>query len=309
MTSALANEAGWSREKLDRDYSARGTVAPEVFEAEMRRYRTLSDELGAPWATHGDVVYDEESGQTFDVFGTAAGELRPVFFFIHGGYWRTLSKKDSAFMAGVLARHGIASVAVDYRLAPEVSLAEIVREVRAAIAFLCLHGRDYGIDPECIFVGGSSAGGHLTSMAIAGGWHKEFDVPEDVVKGAMPISGLFHLAPVAKSFVREWVPLDDEAVKTLSPAENLPRKGCPLVVAYADSEAAGFKRQSTEYHRLWREAGFSSQLIEVPGRNHFDVILDLADENTMLSQALLRLIVGENFVGKSNAALTQAATA
>jgi arylformamidase len=285
----LANEAGWPRERLDQDYSARATVTPEVFEAEMRRYRALSDELGAPWATHADVVYDEASGQTLDIFGTGS-ELRPVFVFIHGGYWRMLSKRDSSFMASMLDRNGIASVAVDYRLAPQATLDEIVREMRAAIAFLWKHGSRYGIDPERIFVGGSSAGGQLAGTLISGGWHDLFGLPEDVVKGALPISGLFHLAPIAKSYVQDWMQLDDEAVKALSPAENLPRQGCPLVLAYADGEASGFKRQSMQYHGMWQRAGFVSELIEVPGRNHFDVILDLADEDTALSRALLRLI-------------------
>jgi arylformamidase len=299
MTGALAAEAGWPRERLDRDYSARGTVTPEVFDAEMRRYRALSNELGAPWATHRDIVYDDPSGQTLDVFGTAAGELRPVFIFIHGGYWRMLSKRDSAFMAGMLARHGIACVAVDYRLAPEFSLAEIVREIRTAVAFLSRNGRNYGIDPERIYVGGSSAGGHLAGTVISSGWHEAFGVPENVVKGALPISGLFHLAPIAKSFAQEWLSLDDEALQALSPAEHLPRVGCPLVVAYADSEADGFRRQSAEYHRLWRDAGFPSTLIEVPDRNHFDVILDLANENTALSRALLGLVEDTNSAGKA----------
>jgi arylformamidase len=303
MTSVLAAEARWPRERLDRDYSARATVTPAVFEAEMQRYRVLSDELGFPWAMHRDVVYDEASGQSLDIFGTVTGKLRPVFVFIHGGYWRMLSKHDSAFMAGMLARHGIATVAVDYRLAPEASLAEIVREVRAAIAFLWHRGRDYGIDPGRIHVGGSSAGGHLAGTVVAGGWHREFGVPEDVIKGAMPISGLFHLAPVAKSFAQQWVPLNEEAVTALSPAENLPRKGCPIVLAYADGEADGFKRQSNDYHRQWREAGFPSTLIEVPDRNHFNVILDLADEETALSRGLLKLIGKTDFAGKENAAM------
>jgi arylformamidase len=67
MTSALAAEARWPRERLDRDYSARATVTPGLFEAEMQRYRVLSDELGSPWATHRDVVYDEASGQSLDI--------------------------------------------------------------------------------------------------------------------------------------------------------------------------------------------------------------------------------------------------
>ncbi|WP_378942105.1 alpha/beta hydrolase [Mesorhizobium sp. ANAO-SY3R2] len=286
--SVLAEEANWPRETIDRDYSARASVTPEVFEAEMRNYRSRSDEMRSH-AAHLDVVYDAASGQTVDIYGTGP-EPRPVFVFIHGGYWRMLSKHDSAFMAAMLARHGIATVVVDYRLAPDVTLAEIVREVRAAVSFLWQNGRSYGIDQERIFVGGSSAGGHLTGTVLAGGWHEEFGVPEDVIKGAMPISGLFHLAPIANSFVQDWLLLGASQIESLSPAVNIPAVGCPIVVAYADGEPAGFKRQSNEYDRLWRQAGFQSQLIEIAGRNHFDVLLDLASDETVLSRALVNLI-------------------
>jgi arylformamidase len=289
MTSILALEADWPRERIDRDYSARATVTVEVFEAEMRRYRDLSQAMKAHCGSHFDVVYDEASGQKLDIYGVSA-DPRPVFMFIHGGYWRMLSKNESAFMAGALARRGVATVVVDYRLAPAATLIEIVREVRAAVAFLWRQGRGYGLDPDRIYVGGSSAGGHLTGSVISGGWHEAFGVPEDVVKGAMPISGLFHLAPIARSFVQEWMPLDEQAVSTLSPAETLPRNGCPIVLAYADSESGGFRRQSTEYDRLWREAGFSSELVEVSGRNHFDVVLDLAVDESLLTQKLVGLI-------------------
>lgn len=289
--TGLAAEADWPREILDRDYSARASVSAEVFEAEMRNYRSQSEAV-RDVASHLDLVYDAESGQTLDIYGTGT-EPRPVFVFIHGGYWRMLSKRDSAFMAAMLARHGIATAVVDYRLAPEVDLAEIVREVRAAVSFLWRNGSRFGIDPNRIHVGGSSAGGHLTGAVLSGGWHGAFDVPEDVVKGAMPISGLFHLAPISRSFVQDWIKLDDRSVVQLSPAENLPRIGCPIVTAYAAGEPAGFKRQSVEYHRLWSEAGFPSTLMEIDDRNHFDVVLDLANGETVLSRALLRMINGD----------------
>ncbi|GAA4130637.1 alpha/beta hydrolase [Aminobacter aganoensis] len=288
--SVLAEETSWPREVLDRDYGARGSVTAEVFEAAMGDYRSRSKEM-RDHATHLDVVYDEQSGQTIDIYGTG-GEARPVFVFIHGGYWRMLSKHDSAFMAAMLAKQGIATAVVDYRLAPEASLDEIVREVRAAIGFLWKNGRSFGIDPERIYVGGSSAGGHLTGTVLSGGWHAGEGVPEDVIKGALPISGLFHLAPISKSFVQDWIRLDEAAIARLSPAANLPGVGCPIVVAFADGEPDGFRRQSTEYDRLWRDAGFASELMEIPGRNHFDVLLDLASEDTILSKALVRLING-----------------
>lgn len=288
MTTNLAAEADLPVETINEDYNARATVSVEEFEKTVERYRDGSVAARAI-ATALDVVYDDDSGQTIDIFG-GGEEPRPVFVFIHGGYWRALSKHESAFMAPMLARHGIATVAVDYRLAPEVDLAEIVREVRAAIAFLHREGRRFGLDPKRIYVGGSSAGGHLTGSVISGGWHEAFGVPEDVVKGALPVSGLFHLGPIAKSFVSEWLTLTEADVAALSPALNIPTAGCPIVAAYASGEPAGFGRQSQGYHDLWQQAGFGSTLMEIPDRHHFDVVLDLADARTELAQALLHLM-------------------
>ncbi|WP_260855518.1 alpha/beta hydrolase [Mesorhizobium amorphae] len=110
--TGLTAEADWPREILDRDYSARASVSAEVFEAEMRNYRSRSEAV-KDVASHLDVVYDAESGQTLDIYG-AGVKPRPVFVFIHGGYWRMLSKHDSAFMAAMLARHGIATAVIDY---------------------------------------------------------------------------------------------------------------------------------------------------------------------------------------------------
>lgn len=294
MTSVsdLSDEAALPVETINHDYNARATVSVEVFEETVGRYREASV-AARKIATALDVVYDEEGGQTIDIFG-GGEEPRPVFVFIHGGYWRALSKNESAFMAEMLARHGIATVAVDYRLALEVTLAEIVREVRAAVAFVHREGRRYGLDPEKIFVGGSSAGGHLTGAVISGGWQAEFGVPENVVRGAMPVSGLFHLAPIAKSFVSEWITLSDAEIQALSPAENIPETGCPIVVAYAAGEPAGFGRQSSAYHHAWKAAGFPSVLMEIPERHHFDVVLDLMSDQTEMGRALLDLIDGRS---------------
>ncbi|WP_127597368.1 alpha/beta hydrolase [Nitratireductor alexandrii] len=294
ILEALRAEAGFPRARLDGDYNARASVSPERFEHEMQRYRALSEPARAMPGMALDLVYDEESGQALDIFGAAVpGErLRPVFLFIHGGYWRALSKADSAFMAPMLGRHGIATAVLDYRLAPAVSLAEIVREVRAAVAFLWRRGANFGVDPQRIFVGGSSAGGHLTGAVLADGWQEGLALPPQVVKGALPISGLFHLAPIARSFVQEWIRLSPQDVVALSPAEHLPSTGCPIAVAFASDEPDGFGRQSRAYHALWQAAGFASSLTQVRDRNHFDVVLDLADDDSVLSHILRNLIAG-----------------
>ena len=284
----LTEEAGFEPARLDRDYNAKATVSPEAFAAEMVRYREASIAPRADWGRHFDVVYDEESGQRIDIFGppSQSGPC-PVFVFVHGGYWRALSKEDSAMMAGMLAAEGIATVVVDYRLAPEVSLAEITREVRAALAFVWRHGGEYGLDPDRIAVGGSSAGGHLAGALVAEGWQDDFGLPSDVVKFAMPVSGLFELAPLAATFPQEWLNLGPADVDQLSPIRHIPVRGCPIAVAWAEHEADGFKRQSRAYAEGWAAAGGEAKTIEVANRNHYDILMDWCSSETEMSQALL----------------------
>ena len=284
----LTEEAGFEPARLDRDYNAKATVSPEAFAAEMVRYRETSIAPRADWGRHFDVVYDEESGQRIDIFGppSRSGPC-PVFVFVHGGYWRALSKEDSAMMAGMLAAEGIATVVVDYRLAPEVSLAEITREVRAALAFVWRHGGEYGLDPDRIAVGGSSAGGHLAGALVAEGWQDDFGLPSDVVKFAMPVSGLFELAPLAATFPQEWLNLGPADVDQLSPIRHIPVRGCPIAVAWAGHEADGFKRQSRAYAEGWAAAGGEAKTIEVANRKHYDIRMDWCSSETEMSRALL----------------------
>lgn len=285
----LVDERQLPAADLDRDYNARATVTPAEFDLEMARYRQATLQAKARCARHLDVVYDAESGQRLDIYGPplAAGKKAAVFIFIHGGYWRALSKDDSAMMAEVLARQGIASVVIDYRLAPAVSLTEIVREVRAAVAFVWKHADDYGLDRDRITIGGSSAGGHLVGAVLAPGWHAEQGVPEDIVKFALPISGLFELAPLSRTFPQEWLQLDEDQIAALSPMRHLPRAACPMVVAWAAQEPAGFRRQSLAYAELWRKAGAKVRELEIPKRNHFNVLMELSDPDSTLTCALL----------------------
>lgn len=290
MADTLAEEAIWPEARLNEDYNARATVSTDAFAAEMVRYRAASEAARTPWGRAFDVVYDTESGQTLDIFGPEPdGRPKPVFVFLHGGYWRALSKRDSAMMADTLARQGIMTVAVDYRLAPAVTLSEIVREVRAAIAFLWREGARFGIDRDRITVGGSSAGGHLTGAVLAAGWQAALGLPEQPLHAAMPISGLFELAPLAHTFPQEWLSLSEDDIAALSPLRHIPKAGCPIVLAWSEHEPQGFKRQSESYLDAWTSAGHTGRAVEVANRNHFSVLMDLTDPQSDLSAALTSL--------------------
>ena len=274
---------------LDREYSARGTV-PD-FTVFSREYTRLSADVRKTLPGRLDVSYGPHPDEVVDVF--PAGENAPVFVFIHGGYWRTLSQRDSVFMAPCFVGEGVAVVSVNYSLAPAVSIDEIVRQCRAALAWTWRNAVQFGGDPSRIFVGGTSAGGHLAGMMLADGWREIFGVPEDLIKGALVLNGLHDLEPVMLSEANEWARLDPASARRNSPLHNLPPEGapgCPIIVSWGGSETAEFKRQSEIFAAAWAARGWPVDAFERTERNHFDIVFDLCDAASPLGRATFEMI-------------------
>lgn len=120
-------------------------------------------------------------------------------------------------------------------------------------------------------------------MLACGGWQAGFDLPDNALRAAMPISGLFELAPIAASHVQDWMKFTPQEVQTLSPLRHT-NGTTRSVVAVAEVETPGFHRQSQAY-----ASTLGAPLLTVTGRNHFDIILDLKDADAPLSRALLGL--------------------
>lgn len=278
-------DATLDRAALDRDYGAQATVGPERFAAIIAEYRAATDAARAHLAPRAH-VYDPASGEALDLWGAdpSAGP-RPAVMFIHGGYWRMLGRADSGFMAPALAQHGIATVVPDHTLAPAVSLAEIVRQLRAALTWLWTNAPELGIDRRRIVLAGSSAGGHLVGALLADGWRAAAGLPEDAIAGAMPISGLYDLAPLRRCFPQDWLSLSETDVAALSPLRHVPVRPPPVAVVRAALEPAGFVRQSDAF-----AGALGTTATVIADRNHFDVILDLARPDSDLS-ALLRGLI------------------
>jgi len=168
---------------VDKAYAPSRALPEGVFQANLDLYRDRSIAVYRAFPHELDLVYDAASGQALDIVPAPGPGLKPAFVFIHGGYWRMLSKNESVYMAPALNARGITLVAPDYSLAPAASLEEIVRQMRAAIAWLHRHGAGHGIDPDRLYVGGHSAGGQLTGALVAGGWRQALGLPEDGSRG------------------------------------------------------------------------------------------------------------------------------
>ena len=157
---------------FDRQYNARASVQdPLVY---MERYAQDSQVASALPNAIRNQRYSPRASDVLDVYlpQAQAGQAQatPVFIFIHGGYWKALSKNDSAFMAPALTQAGAIVVVPDYDLAPTVTLDHIVDQVRQAYAWVVRNIAIYGGDARNICVCGSSAGGHLAGTWRAYCW-------------------------------------------------------------------------------------------------------------------------------------------
>jgi len=102
-----------------------------------------------------------------DVYRASDGKApRPVVMAIHGGALISGARYPIQMdFHEPLMKRGFAIVSIDYRLAPETKLPEIIKDVQDAYRWIREEGPAlFGADPERIGVQGGSAGGYLTLM-------------------------------------------------------------------------------------------------------------------------------------------------
>ena len=207
-----------------------------------------------------------------------------MFVFIHGGYWRRFAARDYHLVALGLVPLGITTVCVDYSLCPKVTIDEIVRQCRAAVAWTLRRIGEHGGDPARVAVGGHSAGGHLTAMCLAARWDEDYGLARDPLAAAVLVSGIYDIDPLRRSYLQPSIQLDDGIVRRNSPMFGVRPCATPALVTWGADESAEFARQATQYHAAWQGAGNRGELLPQVGENHFTAIDGLADPASALSR-------------------------
>ncbi len=237
-----------------------------------------------------DLPYGAGPRQRLDVFSDSVTKA-PVLVFIHGGYWRALSKEDHSFIAPSFTSEGAVVVIPGYELCPAVSMERIPLQLAEAVAWVWRHIADYGGDPNQIILAGHSAGAHLAALLSCFDWKSlAADLPRQLVKGALSISGLHDLAPLVHTpFLQADLRLDEEGARRLSPIHRA-APDSPLYAVVGGGESEEFKRQCRLIQQAWG-AQAVPRAEEVPGYNHFDVLYDLVAPEG-LTHAMARKLLG-----------------
>lgn len=276
-----------TQEELDAQYDLL-SVFPEAAARYAEFIARESDLVRAELDHRLGVPFGPTLDEVSDLY--PAGGDAPILVYLHGGFWYMRRSEEFGFVARGPASRGVATAVVNYSLAPKVTILEILRQSRAAVAWIFDNAASFGGDPDRIHLAGHSAGGHLAAMILSTDWEGEYGLPPDVVKSATAISGLYDLAPFPFTFVQPRLQLTWREVSTCSPILNLPEAAPPLLLAYGGLETPEFKRQSEDYLAAWKSSGLDGDLLVLPNRNHFDVIDGFLDAESPLCSRILGLM-------------------
>jgi len=229
------------------------------------------------------ISYGPGARNTIDVF-PSRGEGAMVVF-IHGGYWQAFDGSFFSHLAAGLNAHGVGVAIPSYDLCPQVSIGDIIGQMRDAARELARLGRR-------LVVSGHSAGGHLAACLMATDWRSiDAALPEDLIKAVYAISGLFDLGPLVKTSVNNALGLDEATARQASPLFwPTPSRGS-LDAVVGGNESAEYFRQSRMIIDRWGGAGVETRFAEVPGANHFTAIAPMADPRSPMTRRLLELAV------------------
>lgn len=285
--------AGYDQVGLDREYDNRSKVPGSAAIAE--RWLAGGKDARDAMSCRIDIPYGSHDRNRLDIFPVFSPNA-PILAFVHGGYWHSRDKSLAHFIAPFYVAAGINFVSVGYRLCPEVGVAKIVEDIRAALGWLYDNARDFDADPNRLFVAGHSAGGHLAAMMCG-----PKGMAPGVIKGGCSISGLHDLEPIRLCYLNETLGLDSNAVKELSPvalARSLSadeRALPPIILTVGGDEGPEYMRQRDDLMNALRGARQPVSVADNPGANHFAACEAFCDPSHPLSDAMLRMMLTPSF--------------
>ena len=278
---------GMNAEDLEFQYELRSKEAD--FDGVVARWLNRSAKLRDAADVAIDLAYGSGERDRLDLFRAASGG--PLLVYIHGGYWQRGDKTMYSFIAEPFLDAGVNVAVINYTLTPACRIGDIAPQVRRSIAWLWRNAADLGIDRERLSVMGHSAGGHLTAMMMATDW-PAFDtaLPGDLIRAALPISGIFELEPLVHTSINAGPQMDVAEARRESPLFMEIRGNAPHLVIAGGAETSEFARQSDAYCDRFRTRQRLMERYDVPGENHFGELDRLADSTSEVFSRSLVLV-------------------
>jgi acetyl esterase/lipase len=222
-----------------------------------------------------EAAYGDSPWQRLSIAGGA-----PVLVFLHGGGWTSGYKEWNHFMAPGLAAAGVCFVSPGYRLAPETGFEGQRADCVASLAWVWQHIAEYGGDPSRIYIGGHSAGGHWAALlAVRDDWQSGAGLPADVIRGCLPVSGVYHFGEgsglsMRPRFLGDENPATDRAA---SPLLDQVRYLPPFLMSWGERDFPHLVTQAGSMAEALTGRGARVRTRVIAGANHLEAHLATAE--------------------------------
>ncbi len=288
-TPSAKGPAVWldmDQKQLDDAYD-QSKYAPNL-EQVTKRYASNSIAMRARVGEPKRFNYGPTSIERLEVYSTKRPNA-PIHIHIHGGAWHQRPATDYGFPAEMLMSAGAHYVVPDFISVDEANgdLMPMVEQVRRSIAWTLRNAKNFGGDAERVYISGFSSGAHLAGVALLTDWRKEFDLPDNTIKGAVLSSGIYDLKPVRLSARSKYVKFTDEMEENLSTQRHLARITTPLVLAHGTYETPEFQRQTRDFAAALKAANKPVQYFINENYNHFEMMETFANPYGLLGRAVL----------------------
>ena len=255
---------------------ARGDRWPAAWAGPAETFRNA---LSAAGRARLDLAYGGRPRNRLDLF-LPEGVPKGLVVFVHGGFWLQLDKSVWSHLAAGSVARGYAVAMPSYTLCPEVRIADIGKEVAAAVTEAA------GLVDGPLMLTGHSAGGHLVSRMVTATAPLAPEIRQRI-RNVVSISGLHDLRPLLLTAMNERLRLDEAEALAESPALLRPMANARITCWVGGTERAEFLRQNALLANIWTGLGATTAAIVEPNRHHFDILDGLTDANHPLTRTLL----------------------
>lgn len=251
-----------------------------------------------------DVAYAEPKNerQMLDVYAPAEGKNHPIIVWIHGGAWRAGSKAGMQQKPQAFVDKGFVFVSTTYRFVPNVTVKEMTGDIAKAIHWVHDHAKEFGGDPDTIFVMGHSAGAHLAALVCTDeSYLKAEGLSLANVRGCVPVDVSVYDIPkrlkdggsVGPAAFTAIFGDTGESQREFSPAmhvakgKNIP----PFLILYVASRP-DTKAQSQWFAEKLQEAGVAATVVAAEGKTHGTINSDLGLPDDKPTKAVFDFLDG-----------------
>ena len=207
----------------------------------------------------------------------------PAVLLIHGGGWQRGSPGSMNGIARRLSRHGLVTVNVQYRLAPEYPFPASLHDVQQAMHWIHQQADELDVDASRIAAFGFSSGAHLASlMALVAGQGGELDQPW----GGDKTRPMAVVAGGTPADLREWSEgrlvedymggKRDKMIlryEQASPIVHVHGKAPPFFLFHGTRDRIVRPRQARLFHQALQSLDVHSELYLAHYRGHFSSFL------------------------------------